>query len=1338
MKEFAILGIGIAILLIAVVCELNTIFNHVRVRQMSLCDIEHVHPRLPRAVEVTIALLMSIALLLLFLQFIRIVYAFSFSLSSSTAEQKDTVSVVMGDFDGDGDLDYIAGNSDGGTYNLDLYKNNGAGTFTNSTFGTSINFKEFSAGDIDGDGDLDLVAFSTTVLVKYVNDGAANFTSYAIDSGVLNNVVLVDVNNDGSLDVIVSSSVSAMPTAVYLNNGHGVFTAAASTLPAVSGSIAVADVTNDGYPDLILGINPQSKVYVNSGTGAFVALSTLSTASAPNGAAFSDIDGDGDIDVITSIGGGATQTFFNNGNGSSFSFGASYGSVSLDNAVASADLDNDGDQDFIIAGCSIGSNGGAEVFINSGGGTFSQLAAPTEGGDCVKRTAIGDIDGDTDLDYVRGNRDYAGTAGQINRHYKSDQAATSANTAPTAPTLATLTGTLVSPTPKSPSAATDDTGVGTVAWTNPSNVFASDNSYVSAAGLGPGSITHYLKATGFGFSIPTSATILGIKVEVERKAVLTSGLSDHAVRIVKGGTIGSTDRSLSGNWPLSDAYTSYGSGTDLWGTTWTASDINASNFGFALSVHDIGIGGTMPNIDHIRITIYYSMRDILLSWGSGSDTQSPTNMLQYQLKVGTGSASNTVLSGITASPNWVGRVMPNGQSRTMLLKNLPCGSTYYWSVAAVDTGFRSTRSSEQTLTIASDCSFSGGGGGGGGGGSTTTTQGGGSLWRIPHEEPPRVETGYLLLSAFEDINGNGTKDLREKNGFAGLLVTASGSTASGTAIRKTIILSQDGTATLELEKSDDRGYRLLIDTGSVILRDYHPTGSTLSGTYIIRDGSEESVAFSFRRNILLDYKPCLAIAPPLPDELVGSDALVLLQRLEDAFSLRVTDGIHLKASLMDRLDYFTLLQRTQCIEEKTSAPSVDFIDLASNPGTKNASLVSTLLAAGLPVARTTSAGLAVDLSSPITRAEAIHLLVVAMKMPPRTPSPETTPFPTDLTPTDALAPDVLSLSALGILPESFFPTLGPSQGMTPTEVAILLTRASFRSGHIGLLPVVFDQGSRSTHAAAPAESPSFLTDFPVFIPPSCLERIPERSESIHFTDLLPGDSLESSLRSLLARGTKNSDGKMLWLLPATKKPTEFGIMKGTPVLTIHEPVSMLEVLRDLLVLRCLPPPSAKEALLLGASLTEGSGESRVSRDRISDLPRDTSFVSRVLYRAQDREKEFDLSLFTYAPHLLSQPSRKSDTALSVKDGADLLASGLLNLLVHGVLVTPQAAENKASELSMVLRKQFLDGAIDDSIAAARPLTRSMLLTFLATVLDGSTPSSDEPSLAETWWTRVRD
>ena len=160
--------------------------------------------------------------------------------------------------------------------------------------------------------------------------------------------------------------------------------------------------------------------------------------------------------------------------------------------------------------------------------------------------------------------------------------------------------------PNSPGAVFNDVSFGSVAWTTPANAQASDDAYAQAA-PGAGS-SNYLEATNFGLAIPASAIIDGIEVGIEKSATADSGpnfVADSRVRIVKGGVVGSTDRSNVAHWPLTDTIVIYGGPADLWGDTWTAADVNANGFGVAISATD-GVA-TLALVDHITMTVYYSL-----------------------------------------------------------------------------------------------------------------------------------------------------------------------------------------------------------------------------------------------------------------------------------------------------------------------------------------------------------------------------------------------------------------------------------------------------------------------------------------------------------------------------------------------------------------------------------------------------------------------------------------------------------------------------------------------------------------------------------------------------------
>ncbi|MEM4240184.1 MAG: DUF5011 domain-containing protein, partial [Candidatus Woesearchaeota archaeon] len=166
--------------------------------------------------------------------------------------------------------------------------------------------------------------------------------------------------------------------------------------------------------------------------------------------------------------------------------------------------------------------------------------------------------------------------------------------------------------PNSPSVAFDDASVGSVVWKNVNDVLVSDNKY-SDPNLNDGEVTHYLVAVNFSFSIPENATINGILAEIEHLFAGSppSNINDSSVRIIKGGSMVGTDKASADLWPGADTYAIYGGSSDLWGTTWTAADINNAGFGVAVSAKKSVFDGKKQHakVDHIRITVYYTAPD---------------------------------------------------------------------------------------------------------------------------------------------------------------------------------------------------------------------------------------------------------------------------------------------------------------------------------------------------------------------------------------------------------------------------------------------------------------------------------------------------------------------------------------------------------------------------------------------------------------------------------------------------------------------------------------------------------------------------------------------------------
>ncbi|MCX6224217.1 MAG: hypothetical protein NTV01_05625 [Bacteroidia bacterium] len=161
--------------------------------------------------------------------------------------------------------------------------------------------------------------------------------------------------------------------------------------------------------------------------------------------------------------------------------------------------------------------------------------------------------------------------------------------------------------PNNAGTGTNVTGIGNIAWTNPGNITTTGTPYATA-GLA-NNTSNYLQGTGYGFSIPSPSTILGITVTINRQ---TSGtisplIRDNRISLLKSGAIQTTNYAVTGtNWPTTMGPAIYGGIADLWGTTWTASEINDPNFGVVLAVTTTNTTSRTATVDYIQITITYS------------------------------------------------------------------------------------------------------------------------------------------------------------------------------------------------------------------------------------------------------------------------------------------------------------------------------------------------------------------------------------------------------------------------------------------------------------------------------------------------------------------------------------------------------------------------------------------------------------------------------------------------------------------------------------------------------------------------------------------------------------
>ena len=269
-------------------------------------------------------------------------------------------------------------------------------------------------GDFNNDGRQDIaiiINVDTTKIFRRNADGSFTDIGVSLPGSRNGNIACADYDNDGWLDLAIIGSASRK-TYVYRNNHDDTFTLAATldigcgTGYYYNGNVAWGDYNNDGRPDLLIstdnwGVGMKTAIYRNDGGGVFTEINAGLPEPSRSHALWGDFDNDGRLDIVV-VDVGGTKIYHNNGpdSGGVYSFTASATmTASIDyNNVAIGDYDNDGYLDLAITSSS--SSFGLRIYHNNGDGSFTDINASLPSYNNGINIEWGDYDNDGRLDLL--------------------------------------------------------------------------------------------------------------------------------------------------------------------------------------------------------------------------------------------------------------------------------------------------------------------------------------------------------------------------------------------------------------------------------------------------------------------------------------------------------------------------------------------------------------------------------------------------------------------------------------------------------------------------------------------------------------------------------------------------------------------------------------------------------------------------------------------------------------------------------------------------------------------------------------------------------------------------
>jgi VCBS repeat protein len=314
--------------------------------------------------------------------------------------------VIARDFDGDGNVDLVTITFFKDANNeLRFLRGNGDGTFTLSADRVDLIGRGFGNAvtiDFNNDGLLDVAVLEniSNIIALALNEGGGKFKTFGFLGGGFSRIRAADLNGDGLADLFFDGGTA------YLGHGDGRFGILPTSLHISIGAFALGDLDRDGIVDLVAVFREPMLLWGRGlGDGKFGPTQFAEIREPGAEVAATDLDGDGDLDVIVAGERGSLYILVNNG-ANFIERGRYQSSFPLESTQQIVVFDQPEPRQTEIAVLS-GSMDTLSLFTSNGDGTLTvgrrtTMSRPPDNppSGFAQSVAAGDFDGDGDADFA--------------------------------------------------------------------------------------------------------------------------------------------------------------------------------------------------------------------------------------------------------------------------------------------------------------------------------------------------------------------------------------------------------------------------------------------------------------------------------------------------------------------------------------------------------------------------------------------------------------------------------------------------------------------------------------------------------------------------------------------------------------------------------------------------------------------------------------------------------------------------------------------------------------------------------------------------------------------------